>query len=240
VVEKFLTAIRQLGLIRAEQTTRALLEDLFRGIDFVDRRVLDVGGGDGITSFYAASRGASEVVCLEPEVAGSTEGVSGAFRTIQALFPSLPVQLLPHTIQAYEDASGFDVILLNASINHIDEDACIRLGEDVRARDAFRRVFLHLAALARPGAQLVIADCSRHNFFAALGLRNPFYPDIEWQKHQPPALWARLLADSGFAAPKISWRPLYRFGRFGRLFANGAAAFFFKSMFRLEMQRPRL
>ena len=63
--------------------------------------------------------------------------------------------------RAYDDPAGFDVILLNASINHIDEQACIVLHRDVRARDSFRRVFTHIAVLARPGARLVVADCSR-------------------------------------------------------------------------------
>jgi len=237
-IDRYLTALRGLGLIRTERTTRALLEDLFGAVELAGRRVLEIGGGEGIATFYAAHRGARQVVCLEPEAAGSADGVTTSFARIHALAPELPVVLDPRPVQDYRDSEGFDVILMNASINHVDEEACIRLHQDEVARVAFRKVFVHIASLARPAARLIVVDCARRNFFAALGLKNPIYPDIEWHKHQPPGLWAQLLGDCGFKAPKISWSPLFRFGAIGRVLSSSApAAYFLKSMFRLEMQK---
>lgn len=237
-LDQYSRTLRSLGLIRDERTTRALLEDLFRGVDFTDRRVLDIGGGNGIYSFCAAVMGAREVVCLEPLEAGSSGRVAQEFQRIRGALPAAPVTLDTRTVQQYRGAEGFDVILMNASINHIDEDACIRLLDDPKARDAFRQVFAHIAALAKPGARLIVVDCTRDNFFAALGLRNPFIPAIEWHKHQAPEVWARLLQEAGFGSPSVRWQPLYRFGKAGqRLSSNRAAAYMLKGLFRLEMHK---
>lgn len=237
-VDEYLRAIRRLGLIRTEQTTRALLEDLFRGVELKGRRMLDVGGGRGIQSFYAAVMGAREVVCLEPEADGSAKGVRQVFERIRDCLPALPVTLEARNVEEFGDPLGFDVILMNSSINHIDENACIRLVEDASARDLFRRVLTHIAGLAKSGAQLIVVDCTRYNLFSALGLTNPINRAIEWEKHQDPEVWAALLQQVGFGDPDIRWRPLYRFGKLGQaLTANRTAAYFLKSTFRLEMTR---
>ena len=235
-VGTYLRLLRRLGVIRSERTTRALLEDLFRDVDFAGCRVLDVGGGDGLYAFYAAVRGAREVVCLEPEADGYDDRAAGVFGAIARGFPCLEVRLERTKVQDHHDADGYDVIVMNASINHVDEEACTRLPCSAEAREAFRGVFAHVAGLARRAARLVVTDCSRHNFFAALGMRNPLCPTIEWDKHQPPEVWASLLEEAGFARPRVRWEPLYRFGAAGqRLLANRVAAYFLKSMFRLEM-----
>jgi SAM-dependent methyltransferase len=237
-VDQYLRALHALGVISDERTTRPFLADFFRNVDFTGRRVLDIGGGEGIYSFYAAVMGAREVVCLEPEAAGSTSGVTQLFERIGEAVPGQPVRLDSRTLEQYHDAEGFDIILMNASVNHIDEDACIHLLEDPKARETFRKVFLHLGTLARPGSQLIVADCTRYNFFALLHLKNPINPNIEWHKHQAPEVWAALLQEVGFRNPQVAWLSLYRFGKVVQaLLANKAAAYFLKSFFRLDLQK---
>jgi SAM-dependent methyltransferase len=141
-------------------------------------------------------------------------------------------------VEDYADAAGFDIVALIASINHLDERACERLHCDANARTAYRRIFRHIATLTKPGGRLIIADCTRYNFFAALGFTNPLCPTIEWQKHQAPETWASALAEAGFHKPRISWEPLYRLGPVVQwLLSNKGAAWFLKSCFRLEMER---
>ena len=233
-----LESLRRIGAIRGERMTRALMDSLFRGIDFEGKRVLDIGGGEGVYSFYAAAMGAAEVVCLEPEGAGSLGGEMTVFEQTRAALPHLPVRLVAQGVQNYADRAGFDVVALIASINHLDEPACERLHHDVEARAAYRDIFRHIASLTRPGGRIVIADCTRHNFFAALGLTNPLCRTIEWEKHQAPETWASVLTQAGFRNPRISWEPLYRLGpTVQALLSNKVAAWFLKSCFRLEMER---
>jgi 2-polyprenyl-3-methyl-5-hydroxy-6-metoxy-1,4-benzoquinol methylase len=234
----FFGALRRIGAIRGEQVAQALMASLFRGIDFDGRRVLDIGGGEGVYSFYAAAMGASEVVCLEPEAEGSIGGETRMFERIRGQMPHLPVRLVEQRVSDYRDAAGFDTVALIASINHLDEAACERLHTDPSARATYRQIFRHIASLTRPGGRVIIADCTRYNFFAAFGFKNPLCPTIEWEKHQAPQTWASVLAEAGFCNPRISWEPLYRMGgAVQALLSNKVAAWFLKSCFRLEMER---
>jgi SAM-dependent methyltransferase len=236
--DAFLSTLRRVGAIRGERMTEALMLSLFRGVDFQGRRVLDIGGGEGVYSFYAATMGASEVVCLEPEAAGSLGGEATMFERIHAQFPHLPVRLVGKGVADYEDTTRFDIVALIASINHLDEPACERLHKDENARATYRRMFAHIASLTKVGGRVIIADATRHNFYAMLGVTNPLCPTIEWEKHQSPAVWASVLQEAGFSNPRISWEPLYRMGpKVQALLSNKIAAWFLKSCFRLEVER---
>ena len=48
----------------------------FKDVDFKNKTVLDIGGGNGIYSFYARSQGASSALNLEPFGAGSKDSDS--------------------------------------------------------------------------------------------------------------------------------------------------------------------
>ena len=212
---------------------------LFDGVKLKDKTVLDIGAGAGLNSFYAACNGARTVICLEPEVQGSTAGVTEKFSRVKQRLGLDNIRMEPELFQSFDCGSEkFDVILLHNSINHLDEPACIDLLTDENARRNYRRIFSKIAALARPGTKLIVVDCSRHNFFGALGLKNPINPTIEWKKHQAPKVWARMLADAGFENPRIRWASFNTLGDFGRFFlGNKWLAFFLKSHFCLTMSK---
>jgi len=100
-------------------------------------------------------------------------------------------------------------------------------------------IFEKLAALAAPGAKLIAVDCSRKNVFARAG-KNPLAPTIEWEKHQPPDLWADLLEQAGFENPRIRWLTFNTLRSVGRLLlGNRVAAHFLVSAFSLTMTRAQ-
>src|SRR5687767_5444688 len=71
------------------------LNNLFENVDLAQKNVLDVGGGKGLLSFYAAVKGAQNAVCLEPEVDGSRNGMIKEYNDLRNEFPeSLPVKLI--------------------------------------------------------------------------------------------------------------------------------------------------
>lgn len=238
MAEEFFRVIQEEGFAFSREFARRHQEDLFQGVDLRGKRMLDIGGGSGVYSFYAASVGAAEVVCLEPDAAGGAADAARRFRRIREKLPGAPVTLDTRIIQEYASEEPFDVVFMHASVNHLDEAACMRLREDENARESYRRIFTRIGSLAKPGGKLIVVDCARRNFFGDLGLKNPLTPIIEWRKHQQPELWARLLSDAGFRRPKITWEPLYRFGAPGKvLLGNKVAAYFLKSIFRLEMEK---
>ena len=213
---------------------------IFDGTEFSDKKVLDIGGGKGLYTFYSAARGAETVICLEPEGDGSNDGVHKLFQDVNQTLGLDSVQLHTKTLQQFTPGERlFDVILLHNSINHLDEDACVVLKRDAPARAIYLDLFRRIYDMAAPGARLIVCDCSRYNFWALFKLRNPFAPSIEWEKHQSPKLWSRLLKEAGFVKPTIRWSTFNRLGKAGRLLlGNKVMAYFLRSHFCLTMHKP--
>lgn len=59
--------------MRSRRVLPRYLDWLFADVPLRSALVYDVGGGNGLISFYAAERGAREVVCIEPLGDGSHE-----------------------------------------------------------------------------------------------------------------------------------------------------------------------
>ncbi len=237
--ELYLIAVEE-GLIKSKRREQFYFRTVFAGVDFHGARVLDIGGGSGLLSFYAACMGARQVTCLEPEAEGSSLGVGRIFSAIRdRLGFGDRVVCKPVTFQAFESAGErFDVILLHHSINHLDETACIQLLEREEARTAYRRISAKLGSLSETGTKLILFDCSSRNLFALLGIRNPFAPTIEWRKHHPPEVWASLLEEVGFQKDRVAWMSFSRLYLPGRLLlGNRFASYFLTSHFSLTMTK---
>lgn len=213
---------------------------LFDGIDLRGKTLLDIGAGEGQHSFYAASAGARNVVSLEPEAEGSQTGMQQRFERARSLLGLQQVDLVASRLQDYESGGQtFDVVLLHASINHLDEPACIRLRDDPAARETYHVLFEKLAALTAPEGTLIVTDCSNENLFARLGIKNPVAPTIEWHKHHKPEFWAGMLGEAGFANPQIRWMSFNSLRSAGRvLLGNRVAAYCTASAFCLTMRNP--
>ena len=240
LLEKYFQTINKERLYSSQNNLRFYLRYLFRDISFKNRRMLDIGGGAGIFSFYAACMGASEVVCLEPGMEGFLPVTMKKFQRLQSgLREVQSVRRLSTDIQNFDASDqGFDIILLHNSINHLEEAACIKLHEDPKARKTYHTLFLKLRDLSNKGAKLVISDCSSANFFLRFHFRNPFAWDIEWHKHQRPELWIDLLRKAGFSKPRVRWRSFDQLRLPGRfLTGNRAIAYFLQSHFCLTMEK---
>lgn len=224
------------GLYSSPGNLSFYLKQQFGNIDFHKKTVLDIGGGYGIFSFYAAYRGAEEVICLEPSDAGSLNSAKQKFDQIQQATNLRQVTFEPMTLQAFAAKNKqFDILLLHNSINHLDEEACMKLLHDENAQKTYLSIFQQLGLLAKPQARLIVCDCSRHNFFAHSKLKNPVASAIEWHKHQAPEVWIQMLTQVGFVHPNVNWTT-YRLRYLGQLlFGNRFMSYFLTSHFCLKM-----
>lgn len=240
LLNRYFQAVREVRLYSSPGNLRFYLSYLFGDLRFANKRMLDIGGGTGLFSFYAACMGASEVICLEPEADGFLGSLSGKFGKVKARLPELDhVHLEAMGFQDF-DAGGkeFDILLLHNSVNHLDEASCERLHRDPEAVRAYDELFRKMSGMARAGARLVIADCSSRNLFPLMNLRNPVARDIEWHKHQPPELWIQLLRRAGFHKPDLRWRSFDQLRWVGKwLTGNRVAAYLLQSHFRLILEK---
>jgi len=218
------------------------LNGLFKNVDLSQKEVLDIGGGKGLVSLYAAVKGAKKVVCLEPEEDGSRNGMISGYHELRNELPeSLPVELLPLRLQDYLQQAGsekYDVIILNNSINHLDEEACIHLRHADASYRTYVAIFKNVSRIMKKGGVLIATDVSCKNFFNDIHVKNIFVPTIEWHKHQKPATWITVLKDAGFKNPTVKWPSLNRFRKPGRLLmANPFMAYLMRSYFQLTMEK---
>jgi len=223
---------------RGQQRLRYHMGFLYRDIEFAGKRILDVGGGTGTHSLYAASSGASHVLILEPEADGGSHGMVSKFIANRNALGHTNVEILETTFQNFSTRGGtFDIVLIQDAINHLDEPACVDLHVNKASREIYRALFHKVGSIVNPGAQLIFADCSSKNLFPALGLRNPFDPAIEWHKHQPPGVWTQLLEEVGFERVALRWSSPARFGNIGQaLLGNAPSAYMFTSHFVVVMK----
>ncbi len=215
---------------------------LFRNIDFRNKKLLEIGCGKGMLCLWAALHGASESVGLEPLAEGAFDSSEchRDFRTMARELSLSQAEILPNTVQDYEvENDHFDVVLSVASINHLDEKACMALLDSPAAVQTYESIFRRIALMMKVGGKLIIMDAARHNLFGDMGVRNPITPNIEWFKHQQPEYWASLLSRCGFAEPHVTWASgkLLRYAGIGRL--PKFVSYFGQSVFRLEMTRVR-
>ena len=204
-------------------------------------RGLDIGGGQGILSFYLATHGANSVVCVEPEGEGSTEGVTGIFGQLRQDLPNGDrVHLAQTTFQEYDPGdSTFDYIVTGNAINHLNEPACIDLKTNKNSYDTYIGYFKRIYDMLSSGGRFVATDCSRYSLYPQLGLKNPFMPAIEWEKHQSPYQWRDMLLEVGFVDADIKWTAFNALGAFGRLIMNNpVVSYLTVSHFRLCVRKP--
>ena len=229
-LEHYLSAVIKEGLYPNRGNLQFHLKTLFKNI----------GGGSGLHSFYAACMGAKEVVCLEPETEGSRSGTGAKFRKLGGILGYDYVRFEPVTFQAFEPTGKrFDIILLHNSINHLDETACIDLLNSEESKAIYLSMFSKLSSVASSRAKLIVSDCSRYNFFALLGIKNPLAPTIEWHKHQVPEVWVNLLSQVGFVNPRVRWTSFNTLRSLGRvLLGNKLLSYFLRSHFCFTMEKP--
>ena len=229
---------KQLGY-KSSGNVEYFLNTLLGDIDFKDKNVLDIGGGSGILTLYAGLKGAKDSICLEPESDGSHSGMSDQFNKMKEKLGLHNVSIRPLTFQAFESQNEhFDIIILYNSVNHLDESSCINLRISEEARSTYMLIFKKLEIIAKHGATIILCDCSNKNFFAKLGIRNPFDPNINYKLHQAPEVWASLLLKTGFVKPEITWSSYNSLRKLGRiLFGNKILAYFLSSHFYLRMKK---
>lgn len=237
-MKKFRALGREMGYWRSGYGLKAGCDMVFGSATLENKSILEIGGGKGIYCIWASIHGAGDVLNLEPLAQGSVDSNAAFinFRKLKERLELSQIDMLPLTIQDLDSADDrFDLILSYGSINHLDEDSCINLLHDKHAKSNYRQIFQKIARMLKKDGKIIILDASRHNYFGDRNKPNPIAKHLDWQKHQAPETWSKLLSECGFHKLKINWRAGSLLRLCGIPFYTKQIAYFGRSAFRLEM-----
>lgn len=206
---------------------------LFSGIDLSNKAVLDIGCGLGTWSLWAGIHGAAQVLGIEPEKLGSTNGTFEKFeKTISKVGLRGRVKASNIPLEDMTERKAFDIAIAYSVINHFSESHTKTLHKSPESLHYFLTQFRHIREILKPGGVFIASDTSNRNLFGDIGLRNPFAPSICWEIHQPPEVWESVLSQAGFKTLDVRWAYAYPLRR---LTANRIAAYVLGSSFVLRM-----
>ncbi len=226
ISEKFSQYVDENGLYskRGYSSLNHRCEQIFQHVRGLNgKAMLEIGSGEGLFSLWALANGIERATLLEPEADGSTKGVAGKLLKHQKTLsiPDERLELYAQTFQEYKgEKESFDIILSYASINHIDEPACINLHKSEMAYSTYKKYFEKIYDLMRSGGHFILSDAGRINLWNQIGMNSPFSPTIEWNKHQDHDLWRSLLSDTGFSFVSLDWLRFYPLRKLGFLGCN--------------------
>jgi SAM-dependent methyltransferase len=183
------------------------MQQLFGTLPIFERRILEIGAGNGAMSIWLALNGAGHVTALEPEAAGASPGIRTELERRIADIGLTNLTFLPRALDDAPLVPGtFDIILSYNSINHLHETRA-DLNSSRHDRERFVQIFRGLNRLLTRDGVAIIADCSRNNLFGALGITHPLpgLRPVEWALHQHPRTWISVMREAGFRRFDLHW-----------------------------------
>lgn len=240
--QRFVEIAKYSGLKRVSGLTGYFREQIFRDVSVRGSRVVDIGGGNGLVSFWCATDGgAMTAAVLEPFADGSHGAMSSQFDAMRekAGRAARAVRMVKTDLEmSPNDLWPADIVVMHNVINHIDESATRCLHESDSAQAVFREYFTKIAQRLTSGGTFIVADCSSKNWSVSLGVKNPLAPTIEWDLHQPPSVWIELIEQSGFRHKRTIWTSRRELGWLGRkMLGNAFGAYLTTSHFALHFER---
>ena len=206
---------------------------IFDNIDLDHKTILDLGGGNGLASFYALSASSScSSWIVDPITEGSNELMSLQYNTMKEKFDASRINFHRDFIETLLAPEKFDIILMHNSINHIGEDIIKNILIDPNLYLEYKERIKTIVDRLKPEGILIVADCGTKNFWGQFGLPNPFSPSIEWRLHCEPWVWQKMIEENGFSHIHTSWTARREFGNFGKkILANRFCSYFLNSHF---------
>tara|TARA_R110002049_G_scaffold285698_2_gene466843 strand:+ start:63165 stop:63971 length:807 start_codon:yes stop_codon:yes gene_type:complete len=208
---------------------QAYMDRLFGSIDLQGKRVLEIGSGRGLISLYCALQGASQVVSLEPEMEGSTQGVLQTHqnRARELELSNVEVRRDDFNESRFDDEQ-FDVIVMIAVLNHLHETTD-NASSDGESRRQFTNIAGQLHRILKPGGVAIATDACRYSLWTQA--RRLGYPrqlclaqrTINWKIHQQPAVWSSIFTDAGFSRCDIRYPIPFRLRHLSPILTNRVA-----------------
>lgn len=215
------------------------MRQMFRGIEIPGKSAVDVGSGRGLTSLWMALQGARRVVSMEPEMDGSRSGAVQVQRERIERLGLEQVEIATTAFQDYQPGELFDIVVSNASINHLEESEHHAL-RDRKTFDTFVEIAAQMKQWLRPGGAAAITDASRYGLFSlarSFGVPKQlcyYSKTINYKIHQNAGTWRKIFREAGFQEIEIEYPFPYGLRHLGPVVNNPAASFCLQGSFMLR------
>lgn len=179
---------------------------IFNDIDIDNKKILDLGGGNGIASFFTLFQSLSSMAwVVDPIAEGSNQLMTDQFNYMKESFGGNRINFHRDYINSLEEPNHFDIVLMHNSINHIGEDIIEQVLINQEKYAEYVERIKNITDRLKPGGKLIVADCGRKNLWDDIGLKSPFAPTIEWHLHCEPKTWQKMIEEIGLKHEYTKW-----------------------------------
>ena len=231
-INEFDKNLRDCGLKRSFGYSFYFKNYIFDGINLRDKKLLDLGGGNGIASFFAYHTEKScKCTIVDPYVDGSHKQMHTQFEDLSKLYDN-SVTLHNGYVDTLPESHTFDLILMHNSINHIGEDIVGDIDTNKNSQVEYSKRLTKILDRAKSNSIIIVSDCSSKNLWNDLKIKNILAPTIDWNLHKPPSVWQKLLEDLDCQHISTKWtarRELLLIGKF--ILSNRFASYMINSSF---------
>jgi len=231
-MQKFDSILASAGIERSKGYDFYFKNYIFNNIELNNKSILDVGGGNGIASFFAVHNNPTcKSLVVDPLEDGSNLKMQKQYSNLLKKYPNR-VNFFNGYTDELSNNEKYDIILMHNSINHIGEDLLEKMDTNKIAKTEYALRLKAILKKSKPGAILIVSDCANRNFWGDLNLKNIFSPTIEWHLHKQPHEWQSLLESIGCKHINTNWTARREFGYFGKYcLSTKLVSYFFHSHF---------
>ena len=232
-MNKFDQLLKEAGIPRANGYHFYFKNYIFKDIDLKNKKIMDLGGGNGRASFFALSESPSCTSCVvDPLTEGSNNLMLEQFNYIKKKFAEDRIKFHQDFIDSLLKPEIFDIVLMHNSINHIGEDIIEKILTNNESYNEYKKRIKPIFDRLTSKGILIVSDCGTFNFLGNLGFKNPIAPTINWKIHCEPNIWQKMIEGFGFRHIRTEWTARREFGNFGRKFlSNRICSYFLNSHF---------
>lgn len=206
---------------------------IFNDVSIENKTILDLGGGNGIASFYALHKTKNcSAWIVDPIAEGSNQLMTDQYNTLKDKIDPARIHFHRDFIDTLKKPEYFDIILMHNSINHIGEDIIEEALVNKEKHEEYVERIRLITDRLKKGGTIIVADCGRRNFWGDLGLNSPVAPSIEWNLHCEPRVWQKMIEEAGsvhISSNRTARRELGIFGKI--LLANRPCSYMLDSHF---------
>lgn len=197
----------------------------FRGIDFTDKKILEIGCGKGLISLYIGLfLNPKHIDALDESLGeGSDSNVLDILQNNIDTLGINNISVVKKDVMQYEMLNSYDIVISNNAMHHVCEHGLLKW--DIRARKKYIEIFRHVRSLIKPGGFLLMHEYSRHSLWRILPVKK--FKGIEWSLHPTKAEWIDVLRNAGFSGITCDYVSPYKLRKISGLIKNPIAMFFY-------------